>query len=301
MADSPVRVYKSTADDPVSLDPFQNIVNVHWGARGAIHLDGATYLRRASQGGPIPDGLLGAPDSPYALCSFWMRYAAAGDLPGHGDVTLPLWSLLLDDGEIVHIAIDGDGGDAHARFEATNVPYSTEHSGVPTEGEIAGRGDANSVPHDEWVHWLWSLDADNSVFQLRRNDVDYPVTIEQVPAAPFLIPYSQPGVTGSPPGRRIITLGADFQGASRYVCDLADFWFAVPDHFFDTTIPTLRRYFITADGKRVSLGADGQIPLGRKPHVFFTGGKNTFGNNRGTAGPFDLVGGPLTDATSQPA
>jgi hypothetical protein len=96
-------------------------------------------------------------------------------------------------------------------------------------------------------------------------------------------------------------VGSDSQTAS-VIGDMADVWIApgvsLLDGSGDIPTSTLRK-FISADGKPVYLGANGQLPTGSPPAVFLSGDSTSFATNQGTGGAFTLTG-TLTDASTSP-
>lgn len=85
--------------------------------------------------------------------------------------------------------------------------------------------------------------------------------------------------------------------------DFADYWMAIGQNLFDGSgdIPVAtRRKFVSAANKPVYLGADGSIPTGIAPTIFFSGDSASFGTNRGTGGAFTQTGS-LTNASTSPS
>ncbi len=76
-------------------------------------------------------------------------------------------------------------------------------------------------------------------------------------------------------------------------------WLA-PGQDIDLSVSANRRNFIDGDGKWVYLGANGEIPTGTAPAMFFSGGGTPFRTNRGTGGTFSFGGGTITTATTNP-
>lgn len=80
--------------------------------------------------------------------------------------------------------------------------------------------------------------------------------------------------------------------------DIAEFW--LDDNYIDFSVEANRRKFIGSDGKPVNLGANGELPLGAAPLVFFSGATADWHTNKGTGGGF-TENGALTDATTSPS
>jgi len=80
--------------------------------------------------------------------------------------------------------------------------------------------------------------------------------------------------------------------------DAADSYAAM-GQFLDLSNSSNVEKFIIG-GKPVYLGANGELPTGTSPTVFFSGDADTFGTNLGTGGTFTLTGA-LTNATTSPS
>lgn len=95
-------------------------------------------------------------------------------------------------------------------------------------------------------------------------------------------------------------LGEDSYGHGP-VIDIADFWIEPSKSLLTggTIAPATVAKF-SANNKPVSLGANGELPTGTPPAIFFSGDAATFGNNKGSGGSFTWIGTP-TNATSSPS
>jgi hypothetical protein len=83
--------------------------------------------------------------------------------------------------------------------------------------------------------------------------------------------------------------------------EFADLWLA-PGVLLDFTDVSVRRKFISAAGKPVNLGVNGELPTGTAPQFFFSGDASTFLNNRGTGdNTFAVTAGSLTNASTSPS
>lgn len=80
---------------------------------------------------------------------------------------------------------------------------------------------------------------------------------------------------------------------------LSDVYFA-PGQFLDFSVQSNREKFRSAAGKPVYLGANGELPTGTSPAVFFTNPFGTFSTNLGTGGNFSQTAG-LTAASTSPS
>jgi len=74
---------------------------------------------------------------------------------------------------------------------------------------------------------------------------------------------------------------------------MGDFWL-LQGTFIDFSVSANRQKFHSLVGAPIDLGVNGELPTGSPPTVFLTGGKTTFGINRGTGGIFSS-NGPIED------
>ena len=81
-----------------------------------------------------------------------------------------------------------------------------------------------------------------------------------------------------------------------WAVDMADLWVDYGT-YMDLTQTGNRRKFISAAGAPVYLGADGSVPTGTQPEIFFTGDPSTWNTNKGTAGGFNNGSGTVTGST----
>lgn len=129
-----------------------------------------------------------------------------------------------------------------------------------------------------WYHLLFSWDLANSKAWTYVNDTsvgDTPNTLTD-----DNIDYTRPDwrLGGKPAGARV-------NGA------LAEFYFAL--EYLDISVTANRRYFISASGDPVPLGADGSIPTGTAPIIYMKERAKNAGLNFGTGGDFTINGAPL--------
>lgn len=94
------------------------------------------------------------------------------------------------------------------------------------------------------------------------------------------------------------TVGALTDATLKFKGDLADFWF--DDNYVDLSIEANRRKFISASGKPVDLGDNGELPNGAPPLVFQSGDTDVWHTNLGTGGGF-TENGALTTASTSPS
>lgn len=154
---------------------------------------------------------------------------------------------------------------------------------------------SGSMFNSSYNHLLLSCRSDTGEGKLYINDID----VTASPWAPTAIPFQM-----NFGGLSLCVFSmAPLDVASSILGDIADFWFApginLLDGVGDIPIAT-RRKFISAAGKPVDLGTNGDLPTGTAPAVFFSGNASNFATNKGTGGNF-TVNGILTDATASPS
>lgn len=141
-----------------------------------------------------------------------------------------------------------------------------------------------------WRNVLFSGDTVAGTFQFYLTDVvptpEAPTTIQ---GAPFTIELSTDETDFAVGG----------SNGNNSIVDLADVWVGL-GQYLDLSIDANRRKFIDAGGKPVYLGANGELPTGTTPAVFFSGDAAAFPTNRGTGGAFTLTGA-LTNASTSPS
>lgn len=147
--------------------------------------------------------------------------------------------------------------------------------------------------NNQWHHALFAMNTSSRTAKLYLDDVDVSSATElSFGTGPFVA-----GFDGKPMMCFFDTFGA-------FIGDIADFWLAPNQNLLtagDISEAT-RRKFISANGKPVNLGANGETPTGTAPRVFFKrdGAASTFATNRGTGGAFTLTG-TLTNASTSPS
>lgn len=93
------------------------------------------------------------------------------------------------------------------------------------------------------------------------------------------------------------SIGAEVNGASKVNGELADVWVnnGVSSYLDLSVLDNLRK-FISGNGKPVYLGADGSLPTGTAPIMFFSGPTVAWHTNKGSGGGF-TENGALTDGS----
>jgi hypothetical protein len=152
-----------------------------------------------------------------------------------------------------------------------------------------------------WHHYLISVDtnhpAGQKIAKASIDGVPVAVTITSDVSAAFNIGWSE-DATNTILGINPTRLPNDGQ---RW--NMADFWWTTKE-YVDATDPAVIAKFIDGDGKPVYLGANGELPTGTIPTVFFSGNAANFGTNLGTGGPFTKIvngSGSIIDATTSPS
>jgi hypothetical protein len=231
----------------------------------AVHFDGTQFLNTNS---------LVATDNAFMSGAFWFREAA---LPGDGQ----LWTV---DPAGAYTS-NGNFGNGFNGQILEFLANSNNSSFV----QVAASG--TPVVLDVWHSIVFSLDGSTGAGKLYLDRVD--ITHLTTQATPFVAAFN------SLP----FYIGADTFSGDEFIGDLADLWLAPGQLLLvDGDIPsaTLDK-FVTAGLKPVFLGADGSIPTGTAPAIFFSGDAAAFGQpNLGTGGTFTLTGA-LTNASSSPS
>ncbi|MFZ1742653.1 MAG: LamG-like jellyroll fold domain-containing protein [Pontixanthobacter sp.] len=232
-------------------------------APNGVVFDGSTYLSRSA---PV-----GAADSNKFTFSAWMKAATDAS-------SLPIMSMssgfsLTRTTPSATITVFGAGGGA------TRLNLRTTSSALAVA--------------DGWRHVIMSFDlSDTAKRRIYVDDANMALTVTT---------YSNANIafaTGAPP----IYIGANFTATSKYSGSMAEVWFQ-PGTYLDLTDESVRRKFITADGKPECLGLQGQRPTGSAP-LLYLGSRDvladTWPENRGTGGDLSAATGTLTDDAIPP-
>ena len=138
-----------------------------------------------------------------------------------------------------------------------------------------------------WIHILASWDLSVPETYMYINDVDdraaSPTETDDT------IDYASPDWS----------VGATTGGFVSYQGDMADLYFH-NSASFDLSAEANRRLFSDADGKPISLGADGSAPAGSAPIIFQSGAVASWHTNKGTGGGF-TENGALTASSTSPS
>jgi len=152
---------------------------------------------------------------------------------------------------------------------------------------------AENVQTAVWTHALVAVDVQGVAFAVYIDDINMNAVGQVSAGSPTVA-----ALNGLP-----FYVGDDLFGAF-YEGDMADLWINTGTDAIDESgnIPEeIRRKFITADGKPVFLGDDGELPTGVSPVVFLSGDETEFATNRGTGGAFTVEAGALAAASTSPS
>ncbi len=96
-------------------------------------------------------------------------------------------------------------------------------------------------------------------------------------------------------------IGASRTGATKSAFDCAELWISLGEYVDFSSASILAKFRNAITGKPVfSLGADGSLPTGTAPILYFNGGTSAWHTNKGTGGGF-TENGTLTTATTSPS
>lgn len=268
----------------LSRRPFAN-VGIY--TAQAVAFDGATLLKRT--------GLVGTPGGSYTL-SLWARSRY------DGASNRPVFSFFQANG--TDTGAQGIGGTTLwvTPDEVTEQPLfmssletQDDEFGIYSAGVSKWKPGIGPALGNSWHHFLARADYSEggpNISELYIDDVvvamqnNYDDGVNPMILNFFERTFYMPDwmiVAGTQPPKQ----------------DMADVWIA-PGVSLDLSVDANRRKFISAAGKPVDLGANGELPTGSPPTIFFSGDKDAFPVNKGTGGAFTLVGA-LTDADSRPS
>lgn len=211
---------------------------------------------------------LTASDSPFLTVSCWCKFD-------------------IDDGGKLFLFDYADFGSPDSSLGFGGWLFGTIKTDFSADISMEAAGLSENV----WHHLLLSVDTNHGdsakILKAYVDDVDVTNILSNTGSA-YSMPFS---------GK---SLAVCFDGSTNTsVGDFADIWIA-PGQFIDLTVEANRRKFIDASGKPVDLGADGSMPTGTAPAVFFSGDATGFATNKGTGGAFTLTGS-LTNASTSPS
>jgi hypothetical protein len=274
---------------PYYLDPFQSIVQVNFPALDPVFLDGETWLSK-------PDGVACVDNGRLTLSvwfngpmynQFFYLFNPAADWTTGGQWITTAWATWM---------------------QAANYDPETFNS-----EQLSGNSSPTpdfSVSDNHWHHLLVSYDFNHpfgeKLLQCYIDDVQITSVVGdgvedggQIPAA-----------IGALSGQRLDLFhnsiydifGGTPTTGEKVIAAVAEYWLA-PGVYLDLDDVAIRRRFLSADGKPVKLGKNGEKPLvgteyeGATPAVYLSGPKAKFNKNKGSGGDF-VVTGAVQDAKS---
>lgn len=222
---------------------------------------------------------------------------------GDSDSELRIASLSCTDSALFSFSFWQKAPTITTEPEVWIVPSIFNEAFFPNEDRriaiaLANEGGANNLIVEStvqhglgWNHFLFSADTSTAdplnKCKLYINDVDRTSVFQGGDFA--FVPVFNGQVLQHP------------RKDTAYVADTADFWLAVGQSLLDGSgdIPeATRRKFISAAGKPVYLGANGELPTGTSPTVFFSGDATAYKTNRGPGGAFAFTGTLINASTS---
>jgi len=213
--------------------------------------------------------LVGAADSKSAILSAWIR------LDG-------------DDGGVQRFLQGVEGTVQFLFLRGTVNTFRISADNAASTEILLLASDTAYTTSATWLHLLVSWDLAAAAAHLYVNDV------EDLAAGPTL--------TNDTIDYTLADWDFGVAGALINGC-LAEFYFA-PGQYFDFSIVSNRRKFISASGKPVHLGTTGALPTGTAPLVYqhLDDGEAVanFATNRGTGGNF-TIGGTLATGSTSPS
>ena len=232
----------------------------------AVRFDGTNdWLARSS-------ALSGVSDSKAGVASLWFN------LHGGDGTRQSFFGVSNVTGQVARFGIQRENTNK-LRIFATNTAGSV--------GRLNIASNTSYTAASGWKHILASWDVATATAQLYVSDVND--LAAGATTTDDVLDYTE----------TYNTVGASYSGAERVNSDLADLYVCF-GAFLDLSVETNRRKFISASGKPVPLGADGSLPLGAQPDIFFSGGASAFATNLGSGGAFSTTG-TLTDAATSPS
>lgn len=207
-------------------------------------------------------------------------YARTSDLTGNVNGKLGLLSCWgrIDGGDGAwRLCIDAHASRFYAGLTSTNKfrVYAQNAAG----GRIFQQDTTTTyTAGSSWYNILYSYDLGNAKAYIYVDDVsrgDTPAALND-----DTIDYTRP----------VWAIAAEDDGDTSWNGALAEFYFT--NEYLDITIEANRRKFISANGNRVYLGADGSTPTGTAALIYCPDGDAT--NNLGTGGNFTAQGSPTS-------
>ncbi len=166
-------------------------------------------------------------------------------------------------------------------------------SGFPLVLDVQSNRVYNSS--DGWLHVLCSWDVshtDSSRCRLYINDVD--VT--------NVVTYAQQTTNDIDMSVGLYGFMAQFDGTNINIAAVQEYWWGQSGNWLDLTIEANRRKFSDSNGQPVALGADGSLPNGIQPTIYWNEFYMIFEQNKGSHPQSDLtLTGILDDEGTLPS
>ena len=199
-------------------------------------------------------------------------------------MTGSIWALSGADGVVDAIIFSTGNAFALLRQSTNRAVIEAENAAGTGILDIGSSTNSMQVA-DGWIHILFSVDlADATKRHLYINGVsDLAVVTYTDDTIDFTVADWAIGATTAP--------------ANILTGDLAQLWFA-PGQYIDLSYPPNRRKFRSLAGKPVDLGADGSLPTGVAPLIYFNNAVASWQTNLGTGGGFTENGALGTAWTS---
>lgn len=243
----------------------------------AVTFNGSTqYLTRGAD-------LTSNADSKVGIFSCWLKFNASGDANQNNIYATTQSGVPSTSGQF--FVFRSPSGSPF--FNRLNVfgqaPDDTAAFNVVSDDSFTSA--------DGWVHLLASWDLANNLAHMYINDV---VNESSSNKNNKNVDYTKPEHA----------VGSSSVGATKFAGDMAELYLN-NDEYIDITVEANRRKFISALGKPVDLGSNGQRPTGASPIVYLGirdgDASSVFAVNKGTGGNFTVNGGVLSIASTSPS
>lgn len=274
------------------------------GVHSALYIPSAVAFHPEVQLG-VFGSALGVTNSAVGIMSVWLRGSVGNDSNNGNDAN---WCALSDmisnagsgstyTSESVpglNICFDNASGhEGTARLNLNDATGGTNHSVQASKASMFTNG--------AWTHYIWAWDM--GFTQGNKRAALYVNGVKQTISGP-----SEQGTIGSFVSALNSALGFGINLAVSNSAILGAFEMA--DCFLDChttglldgsknlSVATLNAFY---NNGPVYLGADGSLPLGSQPEVFFSGDKSTFPANRGSATGAIALHAPILTTPATPA
>lgn len=222
---------------------------------------------------------LSTTDSPFILASLWYRNPRAPTSPmGYAFTSITGYYYL------------------HLYLDHTEVEYF-DSSGLLN---YLARIDTAPPIDTNWHHFIWASDTNHSahskITTASLDGVAQTVLEGTDNSSAFDVAWTiEPAYVG---------LNAS-SSSKRGKLDMADVWIGMGQYADASSATVVNKFRDPGTGKPISLGANGELPTGTSPTIFFKGDTSTFANpNLGTGGSFNqeiTAGGTITNASTSPS